>query len=59
MGAKLQQQKIAAYSVKSDVAGKGTWYRVRVGPYTSKAEASEALDRLAQIQFKGIILETK
>jgi cell division protein FtsN len=59
MVAKLQAQGMQAYWVAGDVAGKGTWYRVRVGSFASKTEATEALNRLAQNNIKGMILETR
>lgn len=59
MVAKLQAQGMQAYVVTGEVAGKGTWYRVRVGNFATRAEATEALNRMAQTNIKGMILETK
>jgi len=59
MVAKLQAQGLPAYWVAGEVAGKGTWYRVRVGNYATKAEAAEALERMTQTNLKGMILEVK
>jgi len=59
MVAKLQALGMQAYVVTGEVAGKGTWYRVRVGSFANRAEATEALNRMAQTNIKGMILETK
>jgi len=41
--AKLAEKKFAAYVVKAEVPGKGTFYRVRVGHYKDRAQAEKAL----------------
>jgi DedD protein len=38
---KLKQLGYAAFIVASDVQGKGTWYRVRLGSFSSKASAEK------------------
>ncbi len=38
------------YIVRADIAGKGTYYRVRVGPYRTKAQVSSIC---AQLKSKG------
>ncbi len=38
---KLKQLGYAAFIVASDVQGKGTWYRVRLGSFTNKASAEK------------------
>jgi len=37
--AKLKAAGVDAHVVKANLAGKGTWYRVQAGPFTSRAEA--------------------
>ena len=46
LAAKLAGKGYAAYTVRTQVAGKGTWYRVRVGAYASRADAQGTLGRL-------------
>lgn len=38
---KMKQQGYAAFIVASDLPGKGTWYRVRLGSFSSKASAEK------------------
>jgi cell division septation protein DedD len=38
---KMKQRGYAAFMVASEVAGKGTWFRVRLGSYSSKASAEK------------------
>jgi len=40
---KLAEKKFEAYVVKAEVPGKGTFFRVRIGHYKSKAQADKAL----------------
>lgn len=47
-----------AYVLKADLGAKGTWYRVRVGRYDSKAEAQQALGKLrASAQVGDAIIQ--
>src|SRR5262245_57622673 len=50
----LKAQSIAAYVVKSDVPGKGVFYRVRAGVFPSRNEASKYG---ANLQQRGLISE--
>src|SRR5690349_3430438 len=45
--AELKQKGIEAYLVKSEVPGKGTRYRVRVGKFPNQQEAKSTGDKLA------------
>jgi cell division protein FtsN len=38
---KMKQHGFAAFIVASEVTGKGTWFRVRLGSYSSKASAEK------------------
>ncbi len=49
-----QAQKLEAYLVKSIVVGKGTFYRVRIGNYASRAAAEKAAQ---QFKASGAISE--
>jgi len=53
---KLKQLGYAAFSIRAEVPNKGTWYRVRVGPYRTKAEAEQMRDELMKDGFKGIVV---
>ncbi len=41
---RMKQNGFAAYVVSSEIPGKGTWYRVRIGSFTKK-EAAERLEK--------------
>ncbi|MDD5057067.1 MAG: SPOR domain-containing protein [Sideroxydans sp.] len=49
--AKLAMSGMEASVQKADVAGKGVWYRVRLGPYKGQAEANAAI---AGLKLNGI-----
>jgi cell division protein FtsN len=50
--AALQEKGFAAYIVESSVAGKGTWYRVRVGKQMNQAAAGNLVNQIG----KGAII---
>lgn len=50
--ASLQEKGFAAYVVESSVAGKGTWYRVRVGKQMNQAAAGNLVNQIG----KGAII---
>jgi hypothetical protein len=50
----LKAQSISAYIVKSDVPGKGVFYRVRAGVFSSRNDASKYG---ANLQQRGVISE--
>ena len=54
---KLTQLGYAGFSTKAEIPNKGTWYRVRVGPYRTKAEAEQMRQELTKNTFKGIIVK--
>jgi len=51
----LVKKGFAAFRNAAEVPGKGTWYRVRVGPYGSREEAGGALKRLEKEKLKGFV----
>jgi len=53
---KLTQLGYAGFITKAEIPDKGTWYRVRVGPYRTKAEAEQVRQELIKDQFEGIIV---
>jgi sporulation related protein len=50
----LKSQNISAYIVKSDVPGKGVFYRVRAGVFSNRNDASKYG---ASLQQRGVISE--
>jgi cell division septation protein DedD len=53
---KLTQLGYAGFSTMAEIPNKGTWYRVRVGPYRTKAEAEQMRQELIKDKFKGIVV---
>ncbi len=56
---KIKQLGHAGFSVRAAIPDKGTWYRVRVGPYRTKAEAEQMRKKLLKEKFEGIIVSTR
>jgi len=54
---KLTDKRYRAIKTKAEVAGKGTWYRVRVGGFNSPEEAEKAKDKLAKLGYKGMVVK--
>jgi len=53
---KLTQLGYAGFSTMAEIPDKGTWYRVRVGPYRTKTEAEKMRQELTKDNFKGIVV---
>ena len=53
---KLTRLGYSGFRAKAEVPNKGTWYRVKVGPYRTKAEAELMRKELAKDNFKGIVV---
>jgi DedD protein len=56
MVAELKKKGFPAYRRAAEISGKGTWYRVRVGAYTSREEAGSTLGKLSKSQVKGMVV---
>jgi len=54
--ARLALRGLEAQVVTVDLAAKGVWHRVRLGPYTGRAEAKSVRDRLADDGMQGMIV---
>ena len=54
---KLKYLGYTGFSIKAEIPNKGTWYRVRVGPYRTRSEAEQVHQELAKEKFKGIIVK--
>lgn len=46
------------YVIPAEIAGKGIWYRVRVGRYETKTRANEAKAQLALVNIPSFVVET-
>ena len=55
--AQLKKKGYPAFRTISKVKDKGIWFRVRVGKYKSRAEASPTLEKLKKSGLKPIIVE--
>ena len=54
---KLTQLGYAGFSTMVEIPNRGTWYRVKVGPYRTKTEAEKMRQELIKYRFKGIIVK--
>ena len=57
MVAKLVKKGYSAYRSVGKVPGKGTWYRVRIGPYTNENKVADVLERLKKDNLKPILIK--
>lgn len=55
--AELNRKGYPAYRTIGTVPGQGTWYRIRIGSFKDRAEASRMLERLKRENIKGIIIQ--
>ena len=55
----LRKKGYRAYQIRSEVAGKGVWYRVRVGAFKDRTEADKMLAKLKGDKFGGMVVGTK
>lgn len=53
---KLTKLGYAGFSTMAEIPNRGTWYRVKVGPYRTKAEAEQMRRVLTKDNFKGIVV---
>ena len=53
---KLKNKGFPAYRTIAKIPGKGIWFRVRVGPCSSRTEADNILIRLKKEKLKGMVL---
>ena len=54
---KLQKKGYRAYKVKAEITGKGTWFRVRVGGFSSRSEADRMYKKLSKEGYKGMVVK--
>ncbi len=55
--AELKQKGFSAYRAIGKVPGKGIWYRVRIGEYNNKTEASSTIAKLRKAGKKPMLVE--
>jgi cell division septation protein DedD len=56
MVAELRAKGYQAYQVRSDVDGKGIWYRIRVGGFQDRRAAAGMLKKLKNDKFGGMVV---
>ena len=56
---KLTKRGYPAYLLTSQIEGKGTWHRVRIGSYPTPDEAKRVLDELRRAGMKPILVKKK
>ncbi|MFZ1984915.1 MAG: SPOR domain-containing protein [Desulfatitalea sp.] len=54
----LRGKGYSAYQLRTDVADKGVWFRVRVGAYESRSGAEGTLKKLLGDRFKAVVVGT-
>jgi len=55
--AELSRKGYPAYRTTGTVSGQGTWYRVRIGSFKDRTEATRMLERLKKENITGIIVQ--
>lgn len=55
---RLRSKGHAAYQLRTEVPGKGVWYRVRVGAFDSRSAAESSLAKLNGDKIKGMVIGT-
>ena len=55
----LRAKGYQAYQIRSDVDGKGIWYRIRVGGFEDRGAAEKMLKKLKNDKYGGIVVSTK
>ena len=55
--ASLKKKGYPAYRAIGKIPGKGIWYRVRIGEYSSRADAGRMLQKLKKEGMKPIVVE--
>ena len=56
MKARLALRGLQAKVVDSDLGDRGTWYRVRLGPYAGRAQAEDVRDRLKRAGLRPMVM---
>lgn len=56
---KLKKRGYPAFVLTSKIEGKGTWHRVRIGPFSTKEDATRILNAVRQTGMKPILVKKK
>lgn len=59
MVAGLRAKGYQAYQIRSDIDGKGVWYRIRVGGFEDRGDAEKMLKKLKNDKYGGIVVSTQ
>ncbi|MCJ8499359.1 SPOR domain-containing protein [Desulfatitalea sp. M08but] len=59
MVATLRDKGYPAYHLRTTVAGKGEWFRVRVGAFANRAAAETMLQKLNGDDMQGMVIGTQ
>ncbi len=59
LAARLRKKGYRAYRLRSEVTGKGVWYRVRVGAFEDRSAADRVLAKLKADNFSGMVVSTQ
>ena len=54
---RLKKKGYPAFSALKEVPDKGTWYRIRIGPYEDRAAAEAAVARLKKEKFNAYVVK--
>ena len=57
--AELRDKGYHAYRIRSEVRGKGVWYRIRVGGFEDRGSAANMLKKLKDDKYGGMVVSTK
>lgn len=57
--AELRKKGYRAYQIRSEVAGRGVWYRVRVGGFDNRDAANQMLSKLKGDRYGGMVVSSK
>jgi DedD protein len=55
----LRDKGYQAYHIRSEISGKGVWYRVRVGGFEDRGAAVKMLKKLKDDKYGGMVVSTK
>jgi len=55
--AELSRKGYPAYRTTGTVSGQGTWYRVRIGSFQDRTEATRMLEQLKKENITGIVVQ--
>ncbi|MDD2316858.1 MAG: SPOR domain-containing protein [Desulfobacterales bacterium] len=54
---RLQKKGYPSFQTAIDIAGKGRWYRVRVGSFKDRTEAQKTMERLKNDKFQTMLVK--